>query len=132
MNKKRKYVKKTEAKKEQNQEMEIADGVSTEGSHQTLSEILGQKQKNPFEVSSSSELDDKMSNMTLIDLQKLAVKAGVFPSGTKPSLKTKIQKAYSAANRGAGRITPAPSNPIMDPRSKEGIEAARKLKELLS
>ena len=132
MKQKRKYTKKTKAKKEENQEMEIADGVNMEGNHQTLSEILGHKQKNPFEVSSSSELDDKMSSMTLVDLQKLAVKAGVFPSGTKPSLKTKIQKAYSAASRGAGKIVPAPNEPILDPSTKEGIEAAKKLKELLS
>ena len=112
--------------------MEIADGVSAEGSHQTINELLGYKQKNPFEVSSSSELDEKMSTMTLVDLQKLAVKAGVFPSGTKPSLKTKIQKAYSASKRGSGKIVPPASEPIIDPTTKEGIEAARKLKELLS
>jgi len=61
---------------------------------QGIEEIL-YSPKNPFGTNSIEELEGKMDNMSLRQMQELAVKASVFPSGNKTSLKNKIKKEFS-------------------------------------
>jgi hypothetical protein len=60
---------------------------------------------NPFRVTKSEDLDKKLSDMSLPDLQSLSVEVGVFPSGSKTALKNKLKKEFK--NRmflGKGRV----------------------------
>ena len=68
-----------------------------------LQELMGIKQSNPFGVTTASDLEQKMDDMNLSDLQALAVKAGLFPSGSRLTLKNKLLKEfYSTPGAGAG------------------------------
>ena len=54
--------------------------------------------------------------MNLTDMQALAVRAGVFHSGTRPILKNKLRKAFHAARIGT---MSSPLRPAIDPNSEE-------------
>lgn len=78
-------------------EIEFIDG-KVDDEKQNLSkdieEILMPK-KNPFGTNSSVDLDSKLEGMNLRQMQELAVKASVFPSGNKTTLRKKIKKEFS-------------------------------------
>ena len=61
-------------------------------------------------------------------LQEIAVEAGVFPSGTKTTLKNKLIKEYE--NRTQGRYgASTQSKPIVDPKSKKAKDILRIINE---
>lgn len=59
-----------------------------------LKDIIGLKAKNVFACATESELEEKMSDMSLIDLQRLAVSCGISGGGTRSVLKTKIKTEF--------------------------------------
>ena len=78
-------------------EIQFIDG-KVEDNHELsmdIEEILSPP-KNPFGTNSSDELEQKLDGMNLRQMQELAVKASVFPSGNKTSLKNKIKKEFSS------------------------------------
>lgn len=66
-----------------------------------LQEILGVRQKNPFGVSTAEDLDSKMSDMMLVDLQRLAISAGIPGGGDRGILKRKIRTEFDKFMRGS-------------------------------
>lgn len=70
------------------------DGKEENSSTEGIEELL-YSPKNPFGTKSIDELESKIENMSLRQMQELAVKASVFPSGNKTSLKNKIKKEFS-------------------------------------
>lgn len=95
---------------------------------QSLESILGIQEKNPFGVTEASEFETLVSNMQLSELQALAVKAEVFPSGTKLTLKNKLIKAFSQYAAGSSKKIQV-TKPIVDPNSKKGQDLMKLLKE---
>lgn len=88
-----------------------------------LEEILGIKKMNPFKTSDVRVLEEKMSAMNLTDLQALAVKAGVFPSGNTRVLKNKLRKAFKALGGTATvQITEKPFIDPTDPKNKDIVD----------
>ena len=81
---------------------------------------MGFKEKNPFGYNSEKEFAEAMDQMMLTSLQEIAVKAGVFPSGTKAMLKTKLKKAYLQYTTGGSNKVVQVTNPIVDPESEKG------------
>ncbi|MDB4348495.1 hypothetical protein OAA62_01120 [bacterium] len=72
---------------------------------------------NPFRVNTEEDFDNKVSDMSLPELQSLAVETGVFPSGNKTSLKQKLKKEFkSRVFQGKGRVIQQ-DKPIVDPNS---------------
>ena len=66
--------------------------------------------------------------MSLSQLQEIAVEAGVFPSGTKTTLKNKLMKEYE--NRTHGRYgASTTSKPIVDPKSQKAKDILRIINE---
>ena len=63
---------------------------------QDLRDLLGVEERNPFKANSEAKLVEKMSDMMLVDLQRFAIEAGVSATGTVPSLKKKILKAFAS------------------------------------
>jgi hypothetical protein len=103
--------------------LEYIDGRNSELEEQKkelsrLEAALAVKEKrNPFGTSNSNEFQKKLSEMTLIDMQSMAVACGVFPSGNKTTLKNKlIKKFQSKILLGADKVMTT-SKPIVDTSS---------------
>ena len=71
-----------------------------------LEELLNPASRhNPFKASSEEELEGNMGDMTIPDLQSLAVELGVFPSGNRTTLKNKLKKEFRSRHfLGKGRV----------------------------
>ena len=103
--------------------MEFADGkdhLQDEALAATnLEEALGMTKPSPFKEKDLSSFEDSLSSMNLSEMQELAVQAGVFPSGTKITLKTKLIKCFRQYSSGMGKVVQVTS-PIVDPDSEQG------------
>jgi hypothetical protein len=96
---------------------------------QSLEDLLGFKGKNPFESSSASEFEKSIEGMQLTELQEFAVSVGVFPSGTKLTLRNKLKKAFHQyTNCGSSKIVQI-TKPIVDPESEQGKALIEIIKE---
>ena len=105
--------------------MQLADGKTDIENIKNLEDLLGVKQSNPFRTTSDAILQERMSEMTLTDLQTFAIRVGILPSGNKLSLKNKITRAFkSHAGAGAG-YNIAYQRPLVDPSSKEAADILR-------
>ena len=117
----KKTVKKTQ--KKQTKPMEFADGKDhlKEESEEAknLESILGDNEPSPFGTSNASEFESSLDGMSITEMQELAVNAGVFPSGTKLTLKNKLTKAFKQYSLGSNKVVQV-TKPIVDPESPEG------------
>ena len=94
-----------------------------------LEELVGIASINPYGTTIAEKFEEDIHEMSLVDLQELAVKVGVFPNGTKTALKAKLLKGFSEYNR-ASMVVPAPRDiPLTNPNSKKTQEALRLMKE---
>lgn len=113
--------------------MEFSDGVDhlKEESKEArdLEQLMGFKEKNPFGYDTSEAFDSAIQNMPTTGLQELAVKSGVFPSGTKAMLKAKLKKAYSQYTTGGANKVVQVTKPIVDPESEQGKKLLKILGE---
>lgn len=125
--------KKTTSKKTAKKQIEFSDGkdhLKEEAAEaQSLEEVLGFKQKNPFKTSDAQSFEHSLNNMALTELQELAVNAGVFPSGTKLTLKNKLIKAFKQYATGGSNKTVQVTKPIVDPNSKRGKDLLKLIQE---
>lgn len=131
---KKKTPRKVAAKrKPAKKEIEFADGknhLAEEAKEaQSLEKILGFPQKSPFQQNTASEFEAFISGMSLTELQELAVKAEVFPSGTKLNLKNKLIKAYSQYSQGGASKVVQVTKPIIDPESKQGKDLLKLIED---
>jgi len=94
----------------------------------TVEELMSVKSRDPFHVSSGESFENAVTSMSLSQLQEIAVNAGVFPSGTKATLKNKLLKEYEHRNNGRyGAATS--SKTIVDPKSKQAEDILRIINE---
>ena len=125
---KRKTTTKPSAKKKS---MQYADGKvadSRQNLAKTVEELMGVKSRDPFKLASGESFEGAVSTMGLSQLQEIAVNAGVFPSGTKTTLKNKLMKEYE--NRTHGRYgASTQSKPIVDPKSQQAKDILRIINE---
>ena len=115
----KKTAKKAVAKKPASKEkkMQYTDGKAAQADEKQrvrdLEDLLNPESKNsPFKAKSEDELEANMGDMTIPELQSLAVELGVFPSGNRTTLKNKLKKEFR--NRhflGKGKIMQT-SNPV--------------------
>lgn len=91
-------------RKRKTTKLQYADGKSEEQEKQSVEDILGIQQKNHFQATSDAEFDAKLKEMTVQEMQEMAVNAGVFPSGTKPMLRNKLKKAFAEYMLTSGKI----------------------------
>jgi len=121
--------KKTTLKKE----MEYSDGKdhleAETAEAKNLEDLLGFPETNPFGVSSAEDFDEKIEELSLTELQEMAVNAGVFPSGTKALLKNKLRKSFGQYTHGGSRKVVQITKPIVDPESKQGKALLRLMQE---
>lgn len=123
-------TKKTTTKKPaQKKEMQYADGKNHElQKARDIEALVSVNRKDPFKTVEGEDFEENLSLMSLSDMQEFAVAAGIFPSGTKTTLKNKILKEYQTKSIGrkrAGQVT----KPSLDPKSKQAEDLLRLLNE---
>lgn len=110
---------KTKTARKASKEIMYADGKSAisseEKSLKDLEKILNPSLlTNHFQARTSEEFDSKIADMSMPELQSLAVKIGVFPSGNRTTLKNKLKKEFnSVVYAGKGRVMMS-EKPIAD------------------
>jgi len=129
---KKSTTKKTPARKpRKKKEMQYADGKVADDDlkkARNLEQLLSVNTKSPFSTADGSDFEESLSSMSFTDMQELAVRAGVFPSGSKTTLKNKLLKEYKARALGQyrkGQVT----KPSVDPNSKKGKDLLRLINE---
>ena len=120
-------------KKATKKPVEFSDGVdhlaAETAEARGLEDLMGFKETNPFGVSSAEEFSNNIEELQLTNLQEIAVKAGVFPSGTKATLKTKLRKAFNEYTHGGSRKVVQMTKPLVDPESEEGKNLLKIMQE---
>lgn len=122
-------------RKKKSQKLEFIDGkvdenIENQAKAQTIEEIL-QTSKNPFGTNSMDELETRLEGMNLVQMQELAVKASVFPSGNKTTLRNKIKKEFKTkygTTSGEKRYTSSSETPLIQD-SKVAEQVMRILNE---
>jgi|TARA_R110000824_G_scaffold246777_1_gene435938 hypothetical protein len=130
-NKKSTKTNKAQNKKEKLESLQYTDGLQKDVDKiKSLESMLGIKQSNPYGTTSIEVFDRDMAEMNMSDLQALAVRVGVFPSGTKATLKKKLQKQFSADNRsGLGTAMISQNQKKLDPNDPKQAETIRLMNE---
>jgi len=104
------------------EEMQVADGKDSMAQSieevKDLEQLLGVQQTNPFRTTSAAVLTERMNEMTLTDLQSMAIGVGILPSGNKLNLKTKIMKAFKSHGGAGAGYNIGFQKPLVDPSSK--------------
>lgn len=103
-------------RKKTTKKIEYADGKSAEKPKKSVEDILGIQEKNHFNAKTEAEFDDNLKDMSVTQMQEMAVNAGVFPSGTKPMLRNKLKKAFAEYMLTSGRVV-GPKTSQMHPES---------------
>jgi len=123
---KRKTTKKTTKKPMQYADGKVAD--NRKDLAKTVEQLMSVTSRDPFKVASGESFEEAVASMSLSQLQEIAVNAGVFPSGTKATLKNKLLKEYE--NRTHGRYGASTnSKPIVDPKSEKAKDILRIINE---
>lgn len=117
------------SKKKVLEDMQIADGKSELEKIRDLEKILGVHEVNPFRTNNLEIFQENLAEMNLTDMQRLAVKSGLLPSGNKTALKNKLLKEFKARTHGGKGSSVMVTRPIVDPESAQGIELAKLMKK---
>jgi hypothetical protein len=122
--------KKTSTKKSKKEKpvLEYTDGKSCDtlsSRAKGLDEILSEQSSNPFRTEDSEEFQEKIEEMSLSQMQELAVRASIFPSGNKTTLKNKLCREFKAKFHTGLKIAQV-TKPVFDLNS----EAAKKALEI--
>ena len=124
----KKTIKKTVAKKQSElEQLSLMDGELEVDKVRELEELLGVDQTTVFKTNDLEVFKDNLSEMTLTDMQALAVEAGVFPSGNRSALKQKLVKEFVSQTKGR-RYATGEQKPIIDPSDPQ----FDKIKKLMS
>ena len=91
-----------------------------------LEEILEVSVTNPFGTSSGKVFEENLADMNLSQMQEVAVRAGIFPSGNQTMLKNKLKKAFKSAYPDQLQVIVDKGSPIeldpSNPKHKELID----------
>lgn len=122
------------AKKSDLDTLILADGKKQEDPDivkiKEMEEILGIKKSNPFGTSNLDIFKEKLSEMTLIDLQRMCEKIGIFASGSRQDIKEKLIREFKSTNKGS--ISMLVQNPaiVLDPNNPKHKKTLKILGEI--
>lgn len=128
-----KNAKKPEVVKSELDNLNLADGkVHTDPDIEKvkqLEEILGIKKMNPFGTSNIEIFKEKLNEMTIVDMQHMCEKIGIFASGSRQQIRDKLLREFKSTNKGT--ISMMVQNPslILDPNNPQHQKTIRILKE---
>jgi hypothetical protein len=123
-NKKRKTTRKASAAKKQPKLEELNQTTGKDYESQVarareLEEILGIPKISPFRTNDPKVFEKNLEDANLTDLQAMAVRVGVFPSGNKTTLRTKLKKAFKASLYGQGSVQLSGKPMELDPNNPQ-------------
>ena len=128
-------AKKPELKKSELDNLTLADGKINNVDAdiekvKKLEEILGIKKANPFGTSNLEIFKEKLSEMTLIDLQHMCEKVGIFASGSRQDIRDKLLREFKSTNKGT--ISMLVQNPslVLDPNNPKHKKTLKILGEI--
>jgi hypothetical protein len=127
-------AKKPESKKSELDNLNLADGkVHVDPDIEKvkqLEEILGIKKMNPFGTSNIEIFKEKLSEMTIVDMQHMCEKVGIFASGSRQEIREKLLREFKSTNKGT--ISMMVQNPslILDPNNPKHQKTLKILKEI--
>jgi hypothetical protein len=125
---------KPEPKKSELDTLNLADGkVHTDpdiDKVKKLEEILGIKKMNPFGTSNIDIFKEKLNEMTIVDLQHMCEKVGIFASGSRQQIKEKLLREFKSTNKGT--ISMLVQNPslVLDPNNPKHLKTLKILREI--
>ena len=94
-----------------------------------LEQIMGLQKMSPFKTNDPEAFEEMLEDMNLTDLQSMAVKVGIFPSGNKTVLKNKIKRSFKASLTGQGSVTLMGKPLELDPNNPPHKEVLDYLKD---
>lgn len=95
-----------------------------------LEEILGIKKSNPFGTSNIEVFKEKLKEMTLIDLQHMCEKIGIFASGSRQDIRDKLLREFKSTNKGSISMLVQNPSVILDPNNPKHKKTLKILGEL--
>jgi hypothetical protein len=114
-------------------DLTLADGKIVEDPEITkikkLEKILGIEKSNPFRTTSLDVFKERLSEMTLIDMQHMCEKIGIFGSGSRQDLKNKLLREFKSTNKGTISMTVENPALILDPENPKHKKAIKILGE---
>ena len=95
-----------------------------------LEDILGIKKMNPFGTSNIDIFKEKLNEMTIVDLQHMCEKVGIFASGSRQQIKEKLLREFKSTNKGT--ISMLVQNPslVLDPNNPKHQKTLKILREI--
>ena len=96
-----------------------------------LEQILGVDTVSPFGTNELDIFEEKLSNMTLADMQSLAQRVGLNPYHPESRLKGNLVQEFKFKNKNNRRNTlPSSPKPVFDPNNPKHAELLKKLGDL--
>lgn len=114
--------------------LNFADGKVNEDPDITkvreLEKALGIEKANPFGTTNLEIFKEKLGEMTLIDMQNMCEKIGIFASGSRLDIKNKLLREFKSTNKGS--ISMMTENPTLklDPSNPEHQKVIKILGEI--
>jgi len=127
-------VKKLEPVKSELDDLQLADGkVHTDPDIEKvkqLEEILGIKKMNPFGTSNIEIFKEKLNEMTIVDMQHMCEKIGIFASGSRQQIKEKLLREFKSTNKGTISMTVQNPSIVLDPNNPQHQKTLKILREI--
>lgn len=126
--------KSTNKKKSELDDLNFADGKVHEDPDiarvRQLEKALGIEKSNPFGTTSLEIFKEKLSEMTNIDLQHMCEKVGIFASGSRQDIKSKLLREFKSTNKGSIGMTVENPAIQLDPNNPEHQKVLKILGEI--
>tara|TARA_E500000305_G_C3946960_1_gene200275 strand:+ start:394 stop:786 length:393 start_codon:yes stop_codon:yes gene_type:complete len=121
-------------KKSELDDLNFADGKVHEDPDiarvRELEVCLGIEKSNPFGTSNLQIFKEKLNEMTLIDMQHMCEKIGIFASGSRMDIKSKLLREFKSTHKAT--IAMSVENPALklDPNNPEHKKVIKILGEI--
>jgi hypothetical protein len=103
------------------EDFEVVDGKSRDEEEiqklKKLEDLLGMKEMNPYGTLDRAIFEEKLADMTITDMQSLAMRVGSQPSRDRLSLRAGLRKSFDAYIKQHGSGFFGPQEPVIDPSS---------------
>jgi len=115
------------------EEFEITDGKDRESDDiqklKDLEEVLGIRQMNPYGTHNREIFDEKLDDMTMTDMQSLAMQIGFPPTRDRMALKRGLRKSFDSFLKSHSVGAVFQPEPIFDENSPNYKEAVKLFSE---
>tara|TARA_A100001515_G_scaffold142614_1_gene141821 strand:- start:74 stop:478 length:405 start_codon:yes stop_codon:yes gene_type:complete len=91
---------------------------------------LGMEKANPFGTTSLEIFKEKLSEMTNVDLQHMCEKVGIFASGSRQDIKSKLLREFKSTNKGSISLMQENPSIQLDPNNPDHQKALKILGEI--